>query len=204
MIWRDTKMDKNAKYWDINQDFFKEKFGQGLDYKSYMDTSKEHEQSRWQAVYDRVSLTDEQKELINSWTRKMNVLCMSGAFCGDCVRQGPIIQRIAEASKMIDLRFIDRDSNPDLSERLRIIGGSRVPVVVFLSEDFFEFARFGDRTLSTYRKMASEQLGAACHTGIIPPAEEELAVLSQEWIDIFERPNIAIRLSPMLRERYGD
>jgi len=197
-------MDKNAKYWDINQDFYKEKFSKGLDYKSYMNTSKEHEQSRWQAVYDLVKLNDDQKDLLKSWTRKVNVLCMSGSFCGDCVRQGPIIQRIAEASKVIDLRFIDRDSNPDLSERLRILGGSRVPVVVFLSEDFFEFARFGDRTLSTYRKMASEQLGAACHTGIIPPAEEELAILSQEWIDIFERAHIALRLSPMLRERYKD
>jgi len=195
---------EKAKYWDINQDFFRKKFDQALDYKSYMETSKENERSRWQAVYDRVKLTDAQKELLSSFIRKMNVLCMSGAFCGDCVRQGPVLQRIAEASKVIDLRFIDRDSNPDLSEKLRILGGARVPVVVFLSEDFFEFARFGDRTLSTYRKMASELLGSACPTGIIPPAEEELAIVTQEWVDIFERAHIALRLSPMLRERYGD
>jgi hypothetical protein len=112
--------------------------------------------------------------------------------------------RIAEASSVIDLRFLDRDTNPDLSERLRILGGSRVPVVVFLSEDFYEFARFGDRTLSTYRKMASEQIGSACSTGIVPPPEKELAVLAQEWVDIFERPQLALRLSPMLRERYND
>jgi epoxyqueuosine reductase QueG len=62
----------------------------------------------------------------------MNVLCMTGAFCGDCVRQCPIMLRIAEASSVIDLRFLDRDTNPDLSERLKILGGSRIPVVVFL------------------------------------------------------------------------
>jgi thiol-disulfide isomerase/thioredoxin len=197
-------MDKSSKYWDLNQDFFKSKFEQGLDYKSFMETSKEHEQSRWQAVYDRVSLTDDQKNLLNGFTRKMNVLCMTGAFCGDCVRQCPIMQRIAEGSDVIDLRFLDRDTNPDLSERLKILGGNRVPVVVFLSEDFFEFARFGDRTLSTYRKMASEQIGSACHTGIVPPPDKELAVLTQEWVDIFERPQLSLRLSPMLRERYGD
>jgi thiol-disulfide isomerase/thioredoxin len=197
-------MDKNSKYWDLNQDFFKSKFEQGLDYKSFMESSKEHEQSRWQAVYDRVSLTDDQKKLLDGFTRKMNVLCMTGAFCGDCVRQCPIMQRIAEASDVIDLKFVDRDTNPDLSERLKILGGNRVPVVVFLSEDFFEFARFGDRTLSTYRKMASEQIGSACHTGIVPPPDKELAVLTQEWVDIFERPQLALRLSPMLRERYGD
>jgi len=197
-------MDKNSKYWDLNQDFFKSKFEQGLDYKSFMAKSKEHEQSRWQAIYDRINLTDDQKKLLKGFTRKMNVLCMTGAFCGDCVRQCPIMQHIAEVSDVIDLRFVDRDTNPDLSERLRILGGTRVPVVVFLSEDFFEFARFGDRTLSTYRKMASEQIGVACQTGIVPPPEAELIILTQEWVDIFERPQLALRLSPMLRERYGD
>jgi len=197
-------MDKSSKYWDLNQDFFKSKFEQGLDYKSFMSASKEHEQARWQAVYDLVNLTDKQKKLLNGFTRKMNVLCMTGAFCGDCVRQCPIMSHIAEASSVIDLRFIDRDTNPDLSERLRILGGLRVPVVVFLSEDFYEFARFGDRTLSTYRKMTSEQIGSACSTGIVPPQEKELAVLTQEWVDIFERPQLALRLSPMLRERYKD
>jgi thiol-disulfide isomerase/thioredoxin len=197
-------MDKSGKYWDLNQDFFKSKFEQGLDYKSFMSASKEHEQARWQAVYDLVNLTDEQKKLLNGFTRKMNVLCMTGAFCGDCVRQCPIMLRIAEASSVIDLRFLDRDTNPDLSERLRILGGSRVPVVVFLSEDFYEFARFSDRTLSTYRKMASEQIGSACSTGIVPPPEKELAILAQEWVDIFERAQLALRLSPMLRERYND
>jgi hypothetical protein len=29
-------------------------------------------------------------------------------------------------------------------------------------------------------------------------------VLTQEWVDIFERPQLALRLLPMLRERYGD
>lgn len=196
--------DKNDKYWDMNQEFYRAKFDRGLDYRSYMDASAEQEQSRWQAVYDRVTLTEGQKQLLDGFTRKMNVLCLSGAWCGDCVRQGPILQRIAEASNVIDLRYLDRDLNPDLRDKLRILGGMRVPVVVFLSEDFFEIGHFGAKTLSTYRKIAAEQIGSACPTGIVPPPEEELAVVTQEWIDMFERAQLALRLSPMLRERYGD
>ncbi|MGQ9609507.1 MAG: thioredoxin family protein [bacterium] len=193
-----------GKYWDINQEFYKVKFENALDYGSYLNTGLDRERSRWQAIYDLVSLTDEQRQLLASFKRKMNILCMSSLSCGDCVRQGPILARISEASEMIDLRFLDRDSNPDLSEKLRILGGARIPVVVFLSEDFFEFMRFGDRTLSTYRKMAQEQIGSACPAGIIPPPEKELAIITQEWIDMFERTQLALRLSPMLRERYGD
>ncbi len=193
-----------GKYWDMNQEFNKIKFEKALDYKSYLNTGTAHERSRWQAIYDRVDLNDGQKQLLASFKRKMNILCMSSLSCGDCVRQGPILARISEASEIIDLRFLDRDSNPDLSEKLRILGGARVPVVVFLSEDFFEFMRFGDRTLSTYRKMAQEQIGPACPVGIVPPPERELAIVTQEWIDMFERAQLALRLSPMLRERYGD
>ena len=197
-------VEKGDKYWDMNQEFYRSKFEEGLDYKAYMKASKEQESSRWQPVYDRVLLTDEQKQLLGGFTRKMNVLCISGAWCGDCVRQGPVLGRIAEASDAIDLRFVDRDANPDLRDRLRILGGSRVPVVIFLSEDFLECGHFGARTLSTYRKMAAEQIGPACPTGIVPPPEEELAVVTQEWIDMFERAQLALRISPMLRERYSD
>jgi hypothetical protein len=197
-------MADEVKYWDMNQEFYKGKFEGALSYKLYMDASTEQEKSRWQAVYDRVTLTDAQKQLLGGFTRKMNVLCMSGAWCGDCVRQGPILQRIAEGSDVIDLRYLDRDLNPDLRDRLRVLGGMRVPVVVFLSEDFLEIGHFGAKTLSTYRKIAAEQIGPACPTGIVPPPDEELAVGMQEWIDMFERAQLALRLSPMLRERYGD
>ena len=196
--------DEEVKYWDMNQVFHKAKFEVALPYKLYMDASTEEQQSRWQAVYDRVTLTDAQKQLLGGFTRKLNVLCMSGAWCGDCVRQGPMLQRIAEASNVIDLRFLDRDLNPDLREHLRVLGGMRVPVAVFLSEDFLECGRFGAKTLSTYRRMVAEQIGPSCPTGIVPPPEEELAVGTQDWLDMFERAQLALRLSPMLRERYGD
>ena len=111
------------------------------------------------------------------------------------MRQGPILQRIAEASDAIALRYLDRDSNPALRDRLRILGGSRVPVVIFLSEDFLECGRFGARTLSTYRKMAAERIGPACPTGIVPRPEQELAAVTQEWIDMFERVQLALPVS---------
>ena len=65
--------DEDVKYWDMNQVFHKAKFEIALPYKLYMDASTEEQQSRWQAVYDRVTLTDAQKELLGSFTRKMNI-----------------------------------------------------------------------------------------------------------------------------------
>ncbi len=159
---------------------------------------------RWQAVYDRVVLTAAQRELLSGFTRQMYLLCIAGTWCGDCVREGPILHRIAEASQKIGLGFVDRDAHPELQAAVAINNGHRIPMVVFLSEDFHECARYGERTLSTYRKMAVERLGPACPSGIIPPGEAYLATITQEWLNEFERVQLLLRLSPRLRERHRD
>src|SRR5690606_37913392 len=102
------------------------------------------------------------------------------------------------------LHFFDRDAHPDLAAELKICGGARVPVVVILSEDDQEVARFGDRTLAKYRSIAASQLGPSCPTGIgAPPAELTSAVV-QEWLDLFERAQLILRTSARLRRKHGD
>ncbi len=117
--------------------------------------------------------------------------------------QCPIFEQFARACSMIKLRFLDRDADVEVAEELRICGGGRVPVVVMLSEDFAECARYGDRTLSRYREMAGELAGAACPTGLVSSATG-LAAVAADWLREFERVQLMLRLSPRLRERYGD
>lgn len=197
-------MAEEKKYFDLNGDFYRAKFDNAQDYETYLATGDQRYRERWQGIYDKVKLQKPQQELLASFKRKMLVLCLSGIWCGDCVTQGPVLRRIQEATSVIDLRFLDRDANPDIRDMLRINGAMKVPVVLFLSEDYFECARFGDRTLSTYRRIAKTTLGPSCATGIVPPADEELNVLVSEWVDEFERIQLILRLSPMLRQRYGE
>lgn len=159
---------------------------------------------RWQGVYDRIGLTEPQRTLLAGFPRKMHLLCVAGTWCGDCVRDGPILQRIAEASSNVELYFLDRDEHPDVARELSINGGLRIPVAVVLSEDFIECARYGERTLATYRKMAAERLGPACPAGVVPPGEEYLTTVTQEWLNEVERVQLMLRLSPRLRALHGD
>ncbi len=179
-------------------------FDQGLSYEAFL---KAHgtpaHQGRWASVHDSVRLNAEQAALLGGFTRRMNVLCLAGAWCGDCVNQCPVLQRFAESSPRIDLRFLDRDKHADLQEMLSMNGGHRVPVVVFLSEDMQECARYGDRTLSQYRRLASSLAGAACPTGI-GQETDVLAATTAEWLAEFERIQWMLRLSPRLRQRHND
>jgi hypothetical protein len=181
------------------------KFAAALDYDGYVHGGTEEQARRWGQAYEAASLTAAQAELVGGFTRRMHVLVVSGIWCGDCVQQGPLLQRITEANPAaVALRWLDRDQHKDLSSQLRINGGDRVPVAVFLSEDFELCATYGERTLSRYRAIARRQLGAACDTGIAPPPADEVAAGLQDWLDEFERVQLMLRLSPRLRQRHGD
>jgi hypothetical protein len=180
-------------------------FEEALTYETFLDryASPAH-RARWDAAHARVRLTPEQSALLGGFVRRMPVLCLAGAWCGDCINQCPAFDHFARASSAIDLRFLDRDARPEVREALAINGGHRVPVLVFLSEDGYEVSRYGERTLSIYRKLAADQLGPACPTGLVPPSEEAVALAAGEWLAEFERAQLILRLSPRLRQKHGD
>ena len=180
-------------------------FADALPYQSFLDRyASPPQRTRWDAMHGRFVLTAEQQMLLEGFARRMPVLCLAGAWCGDCINQCPVFDHFAQATSQINLRFIDRDAAPDLRDLLAINNGHRVPVVVFLSEDWFEVSRYGERTVSTYRRLAAQQLGTACPTGIVPPAAEALAAATTEWLAEFERAQLVLRLSPRLRSMHGD
>jgi len=189
----------------MNASFLSDKFANALPYDRYVQTGTDEQQRRWKQVYDVARLTDRHRELLSGFARDMKVLVVSGIWCGDCVQQCPLLQRIAEGnSNRIDLRFVDRDQNRDLADQLKLNGGDRVPVAVFLAEDFEFCGAFGDRSLNRYRSLARAQLGASCPIGLAPPDPDELGQTLQDWLNEFERIQLMLRLSPRLRRRHND
>jgi hypothetical protein len=162
------------------------------------------QKQRWRQVREQVALTAAQRELLASFRRPMKVMCLAGAWCGDCINQCPIFEHFAAAAPVILVRYFDRDEHADLQQALQINGGNRVPVVVFFSEDGYEAARYGERTLSKYRQMMKDQAGPSCPTGINPPGDTLFGQVTQDWLNEFERVQWILRLSPRLRQLHGD
>src|SRR5207302_8651729 len=142
-------------------------FAQGLDYGNFLAAhATPDQQNRWRAVYDKVAFTADQRELLAGFVREMHVLCITGAWCGDCVNQCPIMARIGEQNPKIAVRFVDRDVHAAAQDAALMNLGRRVPAVIFLSEDDAGRGRYGDGTLPTYRHMAADRLAAARPSGI--------------------------------------
>jgi hypothetical protein len=194
-----------AYYFHMTPHFLSQKFAAALPYSQYVLTGTEEQQRRWKQVYDLAKLIDDQKQLTGGFVREMKVLIVSGIWCGDCVQQCPLQQRIAEGNaSRIDLRILDRDQHRDLAEKVRVNAGDRVPVAIFMAEDFELCSVFGDRTINRYRALAKKQLGASCPIGIVPPDRDEMAATLKDWLDEFERVQLMLRLSARLRMKHMD
>jgi thiol-disulfide isomerase/thioredoxin len=185
--------------------YFIDQFASGIPYDRYVQTGTDEQQRRWRQVHDAAHLSESQKLLVSGFVREMKVLVFSGIWCGDCIEQCPLIHRIAEANlEKIDLCFVERPRDGELVPELRINGGNRVPVVVFLSEDNEWCATAGDRTINRYRALALRKLGPICPTGIVAPEKQELESTLADWVNEFERVQLMLRLTPRLRQKYQD
>ena len=178
-------------------------FEAALSWSDYLASSPDHAEA-WKRTYDTIDLTPAQGAVLRGFIRDMPVLMVSGTWCGDCVRQGPIAQIIMDAAPTVDLRFIDRDHAESPIGHVHINDGARVPVTLFMAEDFEPVSIFGDRTLHYYRHMAAERIGAACPLPGAGLPEEIQAATVQDWVDEFERVHLLLRLSGRLRQRHGD
>lgn len=183
----------------------RQKFESGMTFGEFVAAAKpEGHHTQWLERHTRLELTDAQRSLVESFTREMRVLSLTGPWCGDCALQGAAMARIAEANPdRIRLRFLNRNDHAEMQIRVPINAGMRVPITFFMAEDFEPVSRFGDRTLSRYRSMARKALGDAAPVLAAPPADPVRAVLD-EVLNEFERAQLLLRLSTRLRERHGD
>jgi thioredoxin-like negative regulator of GroEL len=183
----------------------KSHFDRALPYDPYVASGTPSQQPGWANFHIKVQLTDAQRGVLSAFSRRINVLVLSGTWCGDCVQQVPMFDHIARASRnAIALRIADRDEHNDLSEAFTICGGRRVPTVLFLNEDFEFMGLAGDSTLSRLRAKAARSLGAACPLPGADVPADEIAANLQDWVNEFERVHLLARLSPKLRQRHDD
>lgn len=175
----------------------------GLTWENYLSAHADRT-AGWKAHIAAARVTPEQHALLASFTRRMNVLVLTGAWCGDCAVQCPMLGTIAAACPVADVRFLEQADHSDLADQLRINGGTRVPTVIWCSEDFHFCSILGDRTLARYRSIAARQLGAACPLPWATVATDEAAATLHGWLEEFERVQLMLRTSPRLRQLHGD
>lgn len=189
----------------LTPQFLSRTFESASSYDAYLAAGDPKHAANWRDFEKHVALTPAQRTLIGGFERDIRILAVSGIWCGDCVQQLPFLPAIAAANPdRIQVRFIERDQHLDVAEQVVINGGLRVPVVIFMNEDFEFVSLFGDRSLARYRALAARKLGAACPLPGAPVPPDEVAATLADWVGEVERVHLLLRLSTKLRQRYGD
>ncbi|WCN37456.1 thioredoxin family protein [Aneurinibacillus uraniidurans] len=98
-------------------------------------------------VYEQVVFSEEDQ---NTWNdaaeRNWRGIVLTADWCGDAALCVPVLQRIAEASK-IELRFLIRDENLELMDQYLTNGTSRsIPIFIFIDQDGNEKKVWGPRS----------------------------------------------------------
>jgi len=189
---------------DIRQEIWRTEFAAGLSYEAFLATAPQAHRERWGSFGRLLEIPAQTQQTAQTFIRKMHLFMLVGSWCGDCARQGPMVAALAALNPLLELRFFDNARHPKLADELRIHGASRVPALLITSEDFFEVARFGDRTLSAYRKKVAREVGAACDAGLAPSTSSDLSAELIEWCEVIERAQLLLRTSGLLRSRYSD
>lgn len=117
----------------------KERFNQGQSFQEYLTAVKEN-QSLWENNYQQFEVSPETKKILSDIKQKFYVLAIAEDWCGDSVRNLPVMAKLVEALPDSELRVIRRDLNLDLMERYAIDGKKKIPTVVFLDSNFKEMA----------------------------------------------------------------
>lgn len=177
----------------LDRDLLAGKFQEGMDFASFVASGAvDGHDAAWKQRYEHCVLSPDQADLAASFTMPMRVLCLTGTWCGDCALQGSAMQRIAEASPGVELRFLSRNDHADLQVKAPINAGFRVPISWFMSAKFEPASRFGDRTLSRYRSMARKALGD--DAVLAPPPVDPVREVLREVLDEFERVQLMLRV----------
>lgn len=114
-----------------------ERYSQGMTYDQYMDTVKVNK-ARIEEYYDNVSLDSEQtarlRELASHENGPARMMVIGEDWCGDVVRELPVLARVAEAAGL-ELRIFPRDENHDImNEFLKEGLYMSIPVAVFYDQ----------------------------------------------------------------------
>ena len=132
-----------------------ERFAQGMTYDEYMDSVKVNK-ARIEEYYANVSIGSEQtdalRELAGSEGGPARMMVIGEDWCGDVVRELPVLARVAEAAGL-ELRIFPRDENHDImNEFLKEGKYMSIPVAVFYDQGHEYICHWIERSTAANRE----------------------------------------------------
>ena len=118
-------------------------WNQATPWPAFLRAGMEH-YDLWRGVYDRVILPGWAMEgFMRSSVRKL--LVIAADWCGDAANTVPVVARLADLVKGMELRILVRDTHPEVMNAYLTNGTRSIPIVIGLNDSFGELGQWGPR-----------------------------------------------------------
>ncbi len=134
------------EYRELVLDLLKEQKSTGeTQSEAYLNYSKLGN-ARMKRLDKQFKLSDEAISLLQDSSKRYTWVVLTEGWCGDAAHALPVINKIAETSKNIDLRLVLRDDNELLMNQFLTNGGKSIPKLIVIDKDSDEvIATWGPR-----------------------------------------------------------
>lgn len=144
-----------------------ERFAQGMTYDEYMGSVKVNK-ARIEEYYANVDLESAQaaalRELADADGGPARMMVIGEDWCGDVVRELPVLARVAEAAGL-ELRIFARDANHDImNEFLKEGQYMSIPVAVFYDRGHEYICHWIERSQTANREQGEIEAGIRAET----------------------------------------
>jgi hypothetical protein len=148
-------------------------FESGKTYGDWLSSGESPDnQKRMEAIRAELAIEPQVVGLLRALPRAVHVVAIAEDWCGDVVRHVPVLQKLADASSNLHVRYISREQWPDVFTRFLTNGGEAIPKFIFLSDKFVECGNWGPMP-DMCRELIAR--GKAC--GDVPAARKKIGGL---------------------------
>ncbi|MBN8568213.1 MAG: thioredoxin family protein [Ignavibacteria bacterium] len=133
------------KYMNLSEELVEQKRTTGLSQSESLVEYTKLNYFRMTRVDKTMVVKHDVKNLIESIDEKKYWILITEAWCGDAAQTVPIIGRLAELNKNIELIIILRDENTELMDKYLTNGARSIPMLISLNENFEEEWHWGPR-----------------------------------------------------------
>jgi len=111
--------------------------------------------SRMKRLDKTIQLPKEVIEKVESISTSTQWLVLAEGWCGDAAQNLPIINKIADLNKNINLRIVLRDEHPELMDKFLTNGGRAIPKLIHIENNYSKIESWGPRP-SVATKMVAD------------------------------------------------
>ncbi len=127
-------------------------FQSGMSFDDYVTKMEPAHKEGFRKSYDQVRLSEEDKKDLARLHCCFYVLAFTEAWCGDCRINLPVVAKMADMSKNLDLRCFSRDEHRELAKAYNI---ERIPTFILMNERYEEIARWVERPAAVAEALAN-------------------------------------------------